>query len=96
MLPVGGEIIENRVRIPNDPVTVIGEQATKCHCVSEKAWYAETRKSGNLLCVVVDRYLPQKVACLKHVCSGIPAVSSLAVLVALLSTCGKQGLFAVV
>ncbi len=67
----GGEIIGNRVKVPNDPVTVIGEQAAKCHCTSEKARYAETRKSGNLLYVAMDRYLPQKVACLKRVCGGI-------------------------
>ena len=68
------------MQIPSDLVTVIGEQATRCHCASEKAWRAATRKSGNLLCVVRNRYLPQKAACPKRVCGGMSAVTPFFVL----------------
>lgn len=48
--PALAGIIGNRVKIPNDPVTVNGESSATCHCPKdEKARQAAIRESGNLL-----------------------------------------------
>ena len=61
-----GRVKGNRVRIPNDPVTVNAESAANAIVPwNEKARQAEMRKSGNLL-RRNDVYLPCKVPHLRQ------------------------------
>ena len=61
-----GRLKGNRVKIPNDPVTVNAEQAVETIVLqNEKVRQALRRKSGNLL-KRNDVYLPRKVPHLRQ------------------------------
>lgn len=61
-----GRLKGNRVKIPNDPVTVNAEQAVETIVLqNEKVRQAWRRKSGNLL-KRNDVYLPRKVPHLRQ------------------------------